>query len=141
LAASLSAIVPGMTELIRHQYDLSACAEKICLALGLKGVAWRSAHHPLVMMGLHEKTKSLFVGADSVGAWMQRVTSIGHGQRTPMDVAEAISIARAATPVPFEGEAVEPPAHIFWNRKNARGGLELVISMLDSQRRKKGWAR
>ena len=37
--------------------------------------------------------------------------------------------------------AVEPPEHIFWNLKNACGGLELAISIPDSQRRKKGWAR
>lgn len=30
------------------------------------------------------------------------------GQRTPIDVADGVSIVRAATPVPFEGEAVVP---------------------------------
>ena len=38
-----------MSELILHHYDLSPFAEKIRLALGLKGLAWRSVQAPMVM--------------------------------------------------------------------------------------------
>ncbi len=38
-----------MSELILHHYDLSPFAEKIRLALGFKGLAWRSVKTPMVL--------------------------------------------------------------------------------------------
>ncbi|MGI9592195.1 MAG: glutathione S-transferase family protein [Myxococcota bacterium] len=38
-----------MSELILHHYELSPYAEKIRLALGLKGLPWRSVQTPMVM--------------------------------------------------------------------------------------------
>lgn len=67
-----------------------------------------STYHPLMMLGLHEKTKNLLVGADRVGAWMKRVGSIGHGQKKPMESSDALAIANAATPATFEGDPVLP---------------------------------
>lgn len=37
-----------MTEIILHHYDLSPFSEKIRLALGLKGLAWRSVKVEMV---------------------------------------------------------------------------------------------
>ena len=67
-----------------------------------------STYHPLMMLGLHEKTSSLLHDAKNVQAWMGRVGATGHGDKTPIDSAEAIEIAKAATPLPYEGEPVLP---------------------------------
>lgn len=58
--------------LILHHYDLSPFAEKIRLALGLKGLAWRSVQIPsclpkpdyLALTGGYRRTPSLQIGAD-----------------------------------------------------------------------------
>ena len=42
------------------------------------------------------------------GLLVENEVDLRDGQRTPIDVADGISIVRAATPVPFEGEAVVP---------------------------------
>lgn len=61
-----------MNDLILHQFDWSPFAEKIRLAFGLKGLAWRSAEVPMVppkpklipLTGGYRKTPSLQIGAD-----------------------------------------------------------------------------
>jgi glutathione S-transferase len=61
-----------MHDLILHHYDLSPFAEKIRLALGLKGLAWRSVQTPMVMpkpdhvelTGGYRRVPVLQVGAD-----------------------------------------------------------------------------
>ena len=67
-----------------------------------------SAYHPLMMLGLHEKTKALLDGQNRVQAWMGRVAAIGHGDKSPMASTEAIEEARQSTPAGFEGDAVVP---------------------------------
>ena len=42
----------------------------------------------------------LTVGMPKLGAWAKRVAALGHGQRTEMTGAEALAIARAASPAP-----------------------------------------
>jgi len=59
-------------ELILHHFDISPFAEKVRLALGLKGLAWRSVEIPFVMpkpdltalTGGYRKTPVLQIGAD-----------------------------------------------------------------------------
>lgn len=61
-----------MPDLILHHYDLSPYAEKIRLALGLKGLTWRSVQTPMVMpkpdhmelTGGYRRVPVLQVGAD-----------------------------------------------------------------------------
>jgi glutathione S-transferase len=61
-----------MPELILHHFDWSPFAEKIRLALGLKGLAWRSVQIPMIMprpglmplTGGYRKTPTLQIGAD-----------------------------------------------------------------------------
>ena len=61
-----------MADLILHHYDISPYAEKIRLALGLKGLAWRSVIVPMVLpkpelmplTGGFRRTPVLQVGAD-----------------------------------------------------------------------------
>lgn len=61
-----------MADLILHHFDLSPFAEKVRLALGIKGVAWRSVQIPLIMpkpkltalTGGYRKTPVLQIGAE-----------------------------------------------------------------------------
>jgi len=61
-----------MSDLILHHYDLSPFAEKIRLALGLKGLAWQSVQTPMVLpkadhfelTGGYRRVPVLQVGAD-----------------------------------------------------------------------------
>ena len=62
----------AMPELILHHYELSPYAEKIRLALGRKGLAWRSVQTPMVMpkpdhvelTGGYRRVPVLQIGAD-----------------------------------------------------------------------------
>jgi len=61
-----------MSDIILHHFDLSPFAEKIRLALGFKGLAWRSVQIPLIMpkpdltalTGGYRKTPVMQIGAD-----------------------------------------------------------------------------
>ena len=61
-----------MNDIILHHFDSSPFAEKIRLALGLKGLAWRSVEIPMVMpkpaltalTGGYRKTPVMQIGAD-----------------------------------------------------------------------------
>ena len=61
-----------MTDLILHHYEMSPYAEKIRLALGLKGLPWRSVLAPMVMpkpdlvelTGGYRRVPVLQIGAD-----------------------------------------------------------------------------
>ena len=51
----------------------------------------------------------LMTGMDAVAAWRDRLAAIGHGERTEMTGAEALEIARAATPATrFDHDAHDP---------------------------------
>ncbi len=61
-----------MPDLILHHYDMSPFAEKIRLALGLKGLPWRSVNTPMVLpkpdhmelTGGYRRVPVLQLGAD-----------------------------------------------------------------------------
>ena len=65
-------MIPPMPELILHHYDMSPFAEKIRLALGVKGLTWRSVQTPMVLpkpdhfelTGGYRRVPVLQVGAD-----------------------------------------------------------------------------
>lgn len=67
-------------------------------------VADMAAYHPLIFLGSHERTAALLAPLEAVGAWMKRVSSVGHGTSTPIESSEAIAIAAAAEPIAFVGE-------------------------------------
>ena len=67
-----------------------------------------SAFHPLLLLQAQPRTAALLGPLRRVSAWAERVRAIGHGKPTPLSSGEAIAIARAARPAPFEGEAVFP---------------------------------
>ncbi len=61
-----------MTDLILHHYDMSPFAEKIRLALGVKGLTWRSVQTPMILpkpdhfelTGGYRRVPVLQIGAD-----------------------------------------------------------------------------
>ncbi len=67
-----------------------------------------SAYHPLMMLGLHERTGSLLRRCERVRDWLERVRGLGHGKRSELEPDDAIAIARNATPAVFQGEPVLP---------------------------------
>ncbi|HEB87976.1 MAG TPA: glutathione S-transferase family protein [Deltaproteobacteria bacterium] len=75
---------------------------------GTASAADLSAYHPLMMLGMHERTRAQLEGAPYVAEWMERVRSIGHGESRPLESAEAIAIARQSDPAGFDGEPVVP---------------------------------
>jgi glutathione S-transferase len=67
-----------------------------------------SAYHPIMMLGLHERTRALLEPAPCVRDWMGRVAALGHGKPSAMESLDAIAVARDATPAAFEGEPTVP---------------------------------
>lgn len=67
-----------------------------------------SAYHPMMMLGIHPRTKTILDGLDRVGAWMGRVGAFGHGEKSPFDSTGAIEVAREAEPAAYAGEAIVP---------------------------------
>jgi hypothetical protein len=67
-----------------------------------------SAYHPLLFLGREPRTAPLLEPYPRVRAWLARVQALGHGKREEIDVAEALAVARDATPAPFAGEPVLP---------------------------------
>jgi glutathione S-transferase len=67
-----------------------------------------SAYHPLMALAFSPRTAALLAPYERLQGWLERVRAIGHGKREEMRAADAIAIAREATPVPFDGEPVMP---------------------------------
>ena len=67
-------------------------------------IADLGAFHPLMMLPMHARTAAQLEGLGRVGAWLERIRAIGHGERTELSAEDAIAIARDAEPEPFEGE-------------------------------------
>jgi glutathione S-transferase len=67
-----------------------------------------SAFHPLMALTVNPRTAALLEPLSHVPAWLGRVRSIGHGERSEIDAEQAIAIARESSPATFEGEPVLP---------------------------------
>jgi glutathione S-transferase len=68
-----------------------------------------SAYHPLWFMQAIPKAALLLEPLQNVPAWMERITAIGHGQRTEMDSGEAVEIARRSQPTtPLQEDPGDP---------------------------------
>jgi glutathione S-transferase len=67
-----------------------------------------SAFHPLMALTVHARTAALLEPLRHVPAWLERVRSIGHGERSELDAEQALVIARASSPAAFQGEPVLP---------------------------------
>jgi hypothetical protein len=57
---------------------------------------------------VNPRTAALLEPLAHVPAWLGRVRSIGHGERSEIDAEQAIAIARESSPAVFEGEPVLP---------------------------------
>jgi hypothetical protein len=61
-----------------------------------------SAYHALWFVRLSPQTRALLVPFEHVARWMQAMRSFGHGTPAPISPADALEIARAATPATIE---------------------------------------
>ena len=67
-----------------------------------------SAYHPLWFTRTRVPTVAHILDlTPAVVDWMDRMALIGHGDSTEMDVADAIALAAAATPLPVEGDVFQ----------------------------------
>ncbi len=98
--ALAEAVVPANRDQVRAKLDvLEAQLRGGGFLLGGEPcLADLAVHHPIWMLRAHPEIARLVEPFPSVLAWMERVAAIGHGERSELDSAEAIEIARAATP-------------------------------------------
>jgi hypothetical protein len=68
-----------------------------------------AAYHTHRFLVVHPTTAALLAPLEHMSAWMQRVEKIGHGERSELDSADAVAIARDATPARIEDEPVDLP--------------------------------
>ena len=68
-----------------------------------------AAYHTVYFLKARPVTAALLAPHARIGAWLERVAAIGHGDRKELDSAEAVAIAHDATPVPFEGTPAPLP--------------------------------
>jgi glutathione S-transferase len=68
-----------------------------------------SAYHAHGFLRAHPLTHALLEPLKQMPAWMERVAALGHGRREELSAGDAIAIAGAASPAPFEGEPAPLP--------------------------------
>jgi len=79
-----------------------------------------SAYHPIMFLGAHPTTREASAGLERVPAWSERVAAIGRGKREELDAAQAIEIAREATPT-------APPQAPVWPDGLSAGDRVAVV--------------
>lgn len=105
-------IVPAKLMQLRANLDLleRQLADGRPFLLGdAPSLADLAAYHSHAFLRAHPATAALLEPLKSLPAWLERVTAIGHGERTELDAKDAIAIAHDAEPASFEGDAVAPP--------------------------------
>jgi hypothetical protein len=155
----LRALTPSRADHVRASLDLleRQLADGSPFVLGDEpSLADFSVYHPLWAMRGSPAGSAFFEHAPHVGAWMDRIAALGHGTPKEMSSADAVAVARAATPQakpaedsadpngrhvgdrikifpeaygrdPVEGELVRADAHsIAIRRRDERAG-ELVV--------------
>ena len=73
------------------------------------GLADLSAYPPHFFLRRHPATNALLEPLAHVPAWLERVAGIGHGERRELDAADAVAMARDASPAAPEGEGAPLP--------------------------------
>jgi len=69
-----------------------------------------AAYHPLwFARGNGGEAIARLIPLEALAPWMDRIAAIGHGERTTMTAAEALAMARHASPDPVEGIAGDDP--------------------------------
>ncbi len=98
-------VVPAKLLQLRANLDLleEQLADGRLFLLGnVPSLADLSAYHPHMFLKFHPTAKTLLESFERVQAWMQRVGTIGHGERTELASSDAIDIARNASPATIE---------------------------------------
>lgn len=102
--------IPYLTTQLRAQADLveqQLADGRLYLLGNAPGLADINAYFPVWMARGHVPTAGeILKRCARLAAWEERMRAIGHGSRSPMDVADAHAIARGATPEP--GAGVDP---------------------------------
>ena len=69
-----------------------------------------AAYHPLwFARGNGGEAIARLIPLEALAPWMDRIAAIGHGERTTMTAADALAMARHASPDPVEGVAGDDP--------------------------------
>ncbi|SDS88685.1 Glutathione S-transferase [Halopseudomonas xinjiangensis] len=76
---------------------------------GSPSVADFAHYHPLWFVANNQAVSAALDGYEAIRGWMKRIGDIGHGVSTKMDAAEAIEVARAATPEPLRETSFVSP--------------------------------
>jgi glutathione S-transferase len=156
-----------LTDIILHHYPTSPFAEKVRIAFGIKGLAWRSVIIPMIMpkpdlmplTGGYRKTPVMQIGADIycdtqciLRELERRFPAPSLYRGTSPGLAEAIAfwsdrgIFQPAVGVAFAGRSdILPPG--FIEDRSKMSGRELSVErmragapfMLDSLRAQLGW--
>jgi hypothetical protein len=105
-------LIPSKRDQIRARLDLlegQLAAGAPFLMGDQPSLADLSAYHPLWGLRSFPTLAGLIEPFPAVGAWMDRVASIGHGEPSEMPSGEAVEIARAASPATVVAEDAGDP--------------------------------
>lgn len=85
----------------RFEAQLGASGGRAWLLGDVPTIADFSAYHALWFVRAAPQTRSLLAPFERVGGWMKSIHAFGHGKPAALSSADAIDIARAATPAPI----------------------------------------
>ena len=117
-------------ELAKHQWPTLMGRLETQLArngdflLGVPSIADFSVAHTLWFLKQTPVTASYVDDYPAVLAWYQRVIAFGHGAPSDLSAADAIEIARAATPAPL-------PSEVFTDPNGFEPGQQVSVSAVD----------
>ena len=111
---------PGLMQ----RLELQLQREEGEFLFGNASIADFALAHPLWFLKGTPVTAPLVDDYPAVAAWLGRVLAFGHGSSSAMSAAEAIEIARAATPVAFPDEA-------FCEANGLQAGQRVAVSATD----------
>ncbi|OQR33583.1 glutathione S-transferase [Pseudomonas sp. Bc-h] len=117
-------------ELVRHQWPtlmnrLETQLERSGdFLLGAPSIADFSVAHPLWFLKQTPVTAAAVDAYPAVSAWFQRVVGFGHGASSELSSADAVEIARQATPAPV-------PTEVFTDPNGFEVGQQVSVSAVD----------
>jgi hypothetical protein len=92
--------------------------------LGAPSIADFSVAHPLWFLKQTPVTAAAVDAYPAVSAWFQRVIGFGHGASSELSSADAVEIARNATPAPL-------PEESFTDPNGFEAGQQVSVSAVD----------
>jgi glutathione S-transferase len=102
---------PAQREQLRAKFDLldTHLGRRLFVLGDRASLADLSFFHPLYAMKLIPQTTALLEPFAHLRTWMERIEAFGHGNLTDMTGAEAVAVAKAATPSPAGGVSPAEP--------------------------------